>query len=341
MAAKKTTSTTRNVRTKTEVLQEFQSLPLETKNVDSKTAAIAQKREADLLQSVGNLTVDKAVSAVTKVNLEVSRALSEVQQNLAERVQELQDVSEAVELKKKELEELHQIDVAQTALNILVEDYQARKKSFAMDQEAVRLAWEEERAAHEKAAREFEAETRKAREREQADYAYKTKLERQRAEDEFAATMMRTRREEADRATALAKDWKVREEALAAREAEFKALQAKVDGMQSVIDEAVKKAEAIVKNAVTREYENKIALAQKDSESDKKVFEFKIAQLNADLEHKNAEIENLRRQVEAANQRVTDIATKAFESTSGQIALEKMTGVIGSATSRNGSNPKV
>lgn len=344
MAAKKTTSrTSKTPRTKAEVSSAYEDIAAEvrsTEKYDVKTAAALRAHEDSVRNRVAGLTVEAAVESVTKANLGISRTLSEVQQKLAETVQELQTVSEAVDLKKEELEQLHKIDIAQTALDTLVSEYEAKASAFEAEVKAKRDAWVQEQLAHSKAVAERDSDLAKARQREQAEYDYNLKISRQKEKDTWEAQVAQHRKAEAELQEKFDKALQVRNDTMNAREAEFESFKAQVADFPNRIKAETDKAVAVATNSLKAHYTNEAALLKANSESDKKILTFQIESLNKDVIAKNNEIAQLRQSLEAANQRVTEIAGKAFEATSGQLALDRVTQLTARGENGNGSRPK-
>jgi hypothetical protein len=110
-------------RSKEETQQEFARISEEVaaglEATDAKTAEAARFRETQVRQSVDGIGVATVVQKISGLGLEVSRALADVSEKLTEEVQLLAVVREAVALERKELEHLHKIDVAATALDQL------------------------------------------------------------------------------------------------------------------------------------------------------------------------------------------------------------------------------
>jgi hypothetical protein len=133
MTARKTTGgrTGRATRTRAEVQGEFGEISAEAASaeaVDPKTAAASRQRSTGIRTAVQGVTVEGAVTALTQVGLGVQKALAGVSEQLLAKVNELEQVTAAVELEKEELETLHKIDIAATSIDILLQDHATRSK---------------------------------------------------------------------------------------------------------------------------------------------------------------------------------------------------------------------
>ena len=125
MPAKPAKAPVRAKRGKAEVQKEFAELQeqveREREAPDAKGDEAARLREAEVRQAVEGVTVEGVVQTVSSLGLQVARALSDISGKLTEEVQLLASVREAVALERKELERLHKIDVAATAMDQMVD----------------------------------------------------------------------------------------------------------------------------------------------------------------------------------------------------------------------------
>jgi len=112
--------------------------------IEPTNKGFADIRETEVRRGVEDVTVENVVQRISGLGLEVSKSLSGISARLVEEVNLLASVREAVALERKDLERLHKIDVAATALDQLVEDYARRKQELESEIVARRSAWEDE-----------------------------------------------------------------------------------------------------------------------------------------------------------------------------------------------------
>ena len=139
----------------------------------------------EVRKAVGQLTPETVVQRISGITLDVAKVLSGVQQQLVTAVEEFNTTKEGVNLLKEELNELHQKDIAATALDQLVQDYETKAKDLEVEIQTRKLDWEKEQQDRSRIQREFDENLVKSRKRESDDYSYKTAQERKRVEDEF------------------------------------------------------------------------------------------------------------------------------------------------------------
>ena len=80
--------------------------------------------------------------------------------------------------------------------------------------------------------------------------------------------------------------------------------------------------------SVKKEYETKIVLASKDTETAQKLAVQEIASMKQALDKANVQITDLRTQLEQAHRDVKEISAKALESASGRSAMEALQKVL-------------
>src|SRR4030042_134456 len=124
----------RSKRSKQEVEKEYSRIREEVDNqktaANAKAAELDRSREAEIRRSVEGLSVDSVVQKFAGLNIEISKALTDLSQKLIAEVENLNNVREAAALEAKELERLHKIDIAATALDQMIEEYRTEKASL-------------------------------------------------------------------------------------------------------------------------------------------------------------------------------------------------------------------
>ena len=312
-------------RSKPEVEKEFSKVVDEAaeqkENTDSKTQELARLRQAEIQQAVEGISVEGVVQNLSNLGLEISKALAEISGKLVSEVERLTSIREAVALQTKELERLHKIDIAATAIDHLVLDYQSQKQTLEAEISAQREAWSEEELQRAREQKEYEENLKKQRQREVEDYEYKKALERKKAQDKYEEETRLLEKKNKERQEELERSWKQRETALREREEEGARLRKEVDEFPARLKMEV---DAAVSNAVKlaeQRFEQERILLKKESESERRLAELQIQALQDQLARQSAEIEKQRAQVEDAKRQVQDIAIKAIEGASGAQAL--------------------
>jgi len=150
MAVKAMKAPVRAKRSKAEMQQEFAEIQEQVESAretaDAKAEGAARLHAAEVRQGAEGMTVEAVVQKISGLGLEVGKALADISEQLAQEVKVLATLREAVVLERKELEQLHKIDVAATTLDQMVQDYAREKQRAEAEIGAQRQSWEEESA---------------------------------------------------------------------------------------------------------------------------------------------------------------------------------------------------
>ena len=315
----------RGRRPKADVQQEFEEIQsrveAERESADAKAEEAARLRETEVRQAVEAVTVEAVVQRIAGLGLEIGKALAEVSGRLAEETQLLASLREAVALERKELDRLHKIDVAATALDQMVQDY-AREKQ--------RLEGEIAAAARRMGGgiRAGGARAQGAgREPEEATAARDRRLRVQ--EDPGAqegAGQVRRRRapggeEERREAGNPGKGLEAARGGIEGAGGRTGAAQEGSRGFPGASPEGSTAAAEQARKETEARLEQQALVLRKDAESEKRLAELRVKTLEEAAARQQAQIAALEKQLAEAKQQVQDIAVKAIEGASGARAL--------------------
>jgi hypothetical protein len=322
---KSTKPPVRATRAKAEVQQEFtgirQDAEAARESADPKAEEAARLRAAEVRHAVEGNTVEGVVQRVSGLGLEISKALADVSAKLVEEVERLSAVREAVNLERAELERLHKIDVAATALDQMVQDYAREKERLEAEIAEQRAAWEEESRDGERERKEQEENLKKARAREIEEYEYKKNLERKKALDKYEEDQRLQEKKNKERQETLEKSWQQRETALKEQEQELLRLRKEAQDFPETVKTESDKAAVLASKATGQKFEQEILLLKKEADTEKRLASLQVKTLEDTITRQAAQIEALQKQADEAKQQVQDIAVKAIEGASGAKAL--------------------
>lgn len=312
-------------RTKQEIEKEFADVRAQVEEARQETSPklgeLAKLQEAEARQAVEGISVESVVQRVSGLGLDISKALAGLSEQLTEEVNWLLAVRAAVELEKKELQRLHQLDVAATSLDQLVQEYERQKQELEQEIVSQRAAWEEEARAAERERKEQEENLKKQRQREIEEYEYKKALERKKAQDKYEEEMRLLEKKNQEKQESLEKGWQQREVALRDREEELARLRKEAEQFPERLQKEVERAVGEATRQAEARSEQKMLVAGKDAEADKRLAELRIKTLEESVTRQVAQISALQNQLEEAKKQVQDIAVKAIEGASGAKAL--------------------
>lgn len=311
-------------RAKADVQRAFEELQEEAASrepLDAKMEASVKAREDEVRSEVAEVGVEGVVRRIAGLGLDVSRALSDVAEKLASEVRLLGALREAVSLERRELERLHQIDIAATSVDLLLKEHEEKRAAFADEMTGRRADWAAESARTERERREQEEGLKKQRQREIEDYEYRKALDRKKAQDKYDEDQRQQARQNAERQEALEKDWQRREAALKEREDDVARLRAEVAELPARLVRETEAARQEARREVESQLERQMLLLKKDAEAEARVAQLSIKALEQQLAAGAGQVAALEKQLAEAKQQVQDIAVRAIEGASGARAL--------------------
>lgn len=291
-----------------------------------KESNAAHKRA--VIAATSSMTAEAAVKKVTEAGLTINKTLADVNSQVVQLVDEMRRLDEAIRIKQEELESVHGREQALREIDQLQADFELRKAELNTEMERLQRDITETRA---KAASEMAAEREAAEvahQRAEEEYQYKSNQSRRQQEDAWLETMRRRNREADDLRDAREREWTAREEALKAREQELETLRKQVSEFPAILAKEKDTAGAIVGNKVKSEWETRVALLQKDMETNGKISASTIESLRAENSRLLTTIERLNGELTEAKKQVQSIAERALESASGARALSEVQSVI-------------
>lgn len=298
--------------------------------VSVKEQEARQSHAKNVLTDVSGLTAESAVKKVTEAGLTINKTLAGINEQVMALVDELKQLDEAIALKTEELNGLHGKDIAASAIDVLVAEYDRQKADLQAEMERLQKEIADNRAQSAAALATEQEAAEVARKRAEEEYTYNIQIQRKKEQDAFAEQIRLQAATERDRKEKLEKEWATREEALKLREKELEDLRKQVADLPAVLKKEADTAAAIAGNRVKSEWEMKFTLAQKDAETAQRVASMEISSLK-DTNHKQAQaLQTLQTELAEAKRQVQAIAEKALESASGARALAEVQGVIAS-----------
>ena len=312
-------------RTRAETQRSFEDIQEEVEaaaeSVDAKLAETIRLRDTQIRGDVDGIGVEDVVRRISALGLDVARSLSDVSEKLAQEVKLLATVREAVSLEHKELERLHKIDIAATALDQMVQDYAREKERLEGEIEEKRAAWEEETVRVSVERKEQEEALKKQRQREIEEFEYKKNLERKKERDKYEEDGRLAAKKNAERQEALDKDWGLREAALKEREDELARLRKEAAEWPARLDKETAAAAEKARGETSAKLDQQMLILKTGAETEKRIAELRVKGLEDSIARSGQQVAALEKQLAEAKQQVQDIAVKAIEGASGARAL--------------------
>lgn len=277
---------------------------------------------------VAGITVETALKSVSAAQAAIGRTLADVGEQVQKELQTLEDVRKSKELLTQELEDLHGKDALLKNTEELQVAFETKKleldESFKIFQRD--LADKQDAASRQLASKEEENQFNATKAKLAADALLESEIHAARVS-------------ERDRKEALEKTWALREESIKKNETEFADLKTQVNAFPALLKAETEKAASIAGNSVKGQYEHTLALTRKDAEAARQIADMQIKTLNDQVTKLSLQLTEAYNKLDAANTKVSEIATKALESASGQRTLAEIQS-FSSKENNNGSTPR-
>lgn len=322
MATKKTTTKRTSTRARSSrTVDEVTSSVLGADPEDENVTRVRAARKARAVSDSAGVTIDKVTQSLTKAGLDITKTLNGVRELFESEISALDTISEAIEAKKEELEELFDKETVASSLRDLVLRNEAFIADTESNRELARQAWVKEQADHTAQIKERDEKLAKERSREEENYEYNKSINRKKDEENWIDTITQRQREQRDTEDALEKSWKEREVKLKTDEAAIAENKEKLDNFDQLVDAAVRKDVAIITAKIKNDFENQMKIKDLEFNSEKKLLDHDNKILNTMVKSKDVEIQKLRDALDKKDSEVKDVAVAAMEAQSGKVAL--------------------
>ncbi len=317
--------------TKQEMLEAYQAL---AKQLEEKRAAdlaperrLEEKRAEEAVKAASGVQPDGIDRDIGQLKSEIGKLLADVSERLGTESARFRNIQKAVETKEAELRELYGIEKSAVSLAALIEAQNQKRGEFESQMtrereelqteiDTKRAEWEEEKKAHDAEVKERDAVEKSAQDRAREDFNYNFKREQQAIKDKLADEKASLEKEIKLRRETAEKDLAEREKALAEKERELAELRARAAAFPKELETALNQATKETVDRLKLEAKNREDLLSKQFEGERNVLATKneaLEKANKDLVTANA---RLAQQLEAAYQKVQEIAEKTVEGTS-------------------------
>lgn len=306
----------------------------------------AYKAAVEKLDSKNAMIDDPAKEAAAKLKVEVVKSADATAKEdifNPEIIKKYNDLTDAIEIKQIELDELYGIETKANAMAAMINAYKEKNEELKEAQAAKEAALEAE-LGEKKAVLETEIEILKQQKQEVMDSINteakakedEIKLARSREEDEYTYNLKRNRKAANDKwedeKAAREKVLELRETAALEKETELNAkadyikeLETKVEEIPTLIaaatEEGIKKGKADADKSNAFE----VRALKKDAEYQKQLLEDKIERFASDLANTRAEKVELQQKLDDAYAQMTELAARTVESTGGVKILNGQT----------------
>lgn len=322
--------------TKQEMLDSYNMLlkQLEDKSQENlkPSEKMEEKKVKEVIETANKISTEGVVKKTTDLKYEFGVTLSKLSEELESQIAQYQIIKTAVENKRKELQEIFEIEKEASSLAALIEAQNQKRETFEAEMalrkekleaeiQNIKDEWDKSRKLREQELKEQDSMEAKRRKQEKEDFEYNFQREKQQIKDKFEAEKSAWEREWENSKESKEKALAEREKSITDSETELKELREKVklfpQEMEKAIDKAVKEAT----KSIILENQHKGELSLKVQEGEEKVYLIRIESLEKTIKEQSQQIAKLSTQLENSYHQVQDIAVKAVSGSSGQLNL--------------------
>ncbi|MDJ1174550.1 hypothetical protein [Roseofilum capinflatum] len=341
-----------NRNTKAEILEAYQELLQEKKELEKQASQTPQPQqplvkptpviEHPSAQNSVNRVTDRVSEPMKKVLQDLGKiqatfggALNELSEKLLKEASQLEAVEEQVNLEQEQLQQLYDLEVSETTLDELIEQYQTQAKTFEREWEEqretleqrlaeARQVWQKEQQTHQREIQERNQATQTQQTRDAETYNYNLQLQRKLDEEAYQQGREQLEQELVELRETQEQAWQEREEAIAEREKAYTEAKAKVEAFPQELEQNIKRGKENGRNIGQYQVKVKADLRAQEIESQKKIYELRLQGLSETIQNQESRIQNLSKQLDSALKQVQDLAVKAIEGTSSSKSSEAL-----------------
>ena len=309
---------------------------------------VEEKQKTEIIEKVKDVSVETVTKTIEVLKSESSKLLNELKEKLTTQVEKLDNIQKAILEKEKELNEIFEIEKSAYTLAALIESQNLKRDEFEVEMaekestllkviEEKEQAWEKEKSDYKKEISDVKKEEEKQRKREKEEYEYNFNREKQLAKNKLEDELKALEKQTKDKLDAMKVDLDKREKEIADKENEFARFKEKVENFEEELKAAVEEASKGISVKLGLEYKNKEELLREEFKGEVNVLKTKIQGLEKLAAEQAKKINELTNKLDAAYQKVQDVAVKAIEGAANlksfnelqKILSEKATGKSG------------
>lgn len=297
-------------------------------DLDPKAKQIAAARKAKVQRDTAEASAEKAAAKIAAVNVDISKAFANIQNETNTAIAELNTIREAIAVAKEELEDLHGKDIAASSIAELVDSFEKKKTELELELASKKASIKDSIEAQEIVWQRDQEDKERIRTKADDDYTYNLGLKRRREDDQRQETLRRQDLENKLNQEKLERIWSAREEELLSKKEEFDRLRAEVELFPAKIKSEVDAKVSIATNSLKKDLNHTSQLREME-------FNSQISKLDSDVNHlssknteKDDQISKLQNSLSNAEEKVQQLAVKALEAQSGQEALKQVQQVV-------------
>jgi len=333
--------------TKNEILAAYEDLLKrvnDKKTDEPKKVQEAQKQEAVVKKAEG-LSNETIIKGIAGLKVEITSALDKLGEKFVEEYKKFDELQQAIQTEKKNLEDLYQLSASTDSLSVMLlaqkekkeqfeqematrkteldEKMKSEKERFDLEMNEKKALWKKEQDAIREKIKEENENTTKKRKREEEEYQYALQLTRKKEVDLYEEKKQKLEKELADKKMAFEKEVTERETNLKLAETELAELRSKNAAFPVELEKAVQSAVKLATEKLETTFKFQKELSEKEVSGELKLKDQIIQTLNAKIKDLETSLKELSQKTVTAETSVKDIAIKAIEHSSKPYFIEK------------------
>jgi len=312
--------------TKSEILDAYKELLSSVKQAKEEPRVVQQRqKDEEKVKKAEELSADEIIQRIADLKTHVSGTLDKLEEKMTGAYKEFANLREAIDVEKKNLEELYQVSYNAHSLVTLMLAQEKQKEEFEQEMAEKRTAWKVEEEKMNEEMNESKENLNKKREREKEEYDYNLKIARKKDQDEYLEKKTRQEKELLDKRTQFEQEMKEREAMLKEAESELAELRKKNDAFPEILNKEKEKVAKETEAKLKQEYNYEKQLTESSSLAEIKLKDQIIESLKMKIKDQENLIRELSGKVKLSEESVQKIAIKALDSSGRErfIAIDK------------------
>lgn len=333
--------------TKSDILKAYDELLKKVeagKTEEPKKVQEQQKKEA-LVEKAENLGHEIIVKGISDLKVGLSSSLDQLGEKFVSEFKKFEDLQEAIDAEKKNLEDLYQLSASTDSLSVMLlaqkekreqfeqeiatrkteldEEIKTEKERFETEMAERKAGWKKVQEDFQLNLKEEIEQTKKNRKRDEEEYQYTLKITRKKEGDLYEEKKEKLEKGLAEKKTAFEKEFAERESNINQAEAELKELRTKNAAFPAEQEKAVQAAIKATTEKLETSFHFEKELTEKETFGEIKLKDQIIETLKGKIKDMEISLKEFSQKAVAAETSVKDIAMKAIESSSKPYFIEK------------------
>ena len=295
-------------KTKNEIVEEYQKLlsRLEDAKILSQTSfadensrliATAKSFQLDTVIKEAESLKEKTQANFNGFAVSLNELIKTLLEQIGGEIKKFEEIQKAIEASKMILKNQYHLEVSAETLNLLISQYETKKKELAEEAENLEQALKKEIE-----------QKKKLWEREQEEYEYQRTQAKLRDEEIYQAETAKRRAV-----------WLEREETIKKQEEESARLRAEALKYPETIKKELEKKEKEVTEKLLAEHKNAAAAKDREHAATVQLLKLKNETYENQIKRLETEVITLKKEQESANRKAQELAIKVIESGSAKM----------------------